>query len=164
MNSGKMIAFFLLSLLIGSGCFAEAPSPSQAKPSAQGVTPAVSQPVGQWSEGWYKGADGYEKAIQEYRQTQKAVAVYVNVSWCPYCRKFEKGILSSPIVKDFMKDKIKVSIDPESGAREKEIVAQYRIRGFPSFFLHSSKTMQAMQLSTSVSPEEFIKNFEQAQK
>ncbi len=163
------MAFFVLSFsMVGSACYAEVP-PSAKGPSsvpAQGSTLAVvkAAATGQWSDGWYQGAAGYEKAIQEYKQTQKPVAVYINVGWCPYCRRFEKNVLSSPAVKNFMKDKIKVSLNPEAGPRENEIVSQYRIRGFPSFFLHSPQSVQAMQLNTGVSPEEFIQLFEKAQK
>jgi hypothetical protein len=60
-----------------------------------------------------------------------------------------------------LKDKIKVNIDPESGSRENAIAFQYGIRGFPSFFLHPPQPGRPMQLSTGVSPEQFVGFFKQ---
>ncbi|MEI7750450.1 MAG: thioredoxin family protein [Candidatus Omnitrophota bacterium] len=159
MNSKRAVALFLLLfLLLGPGCYAEDPQATLG-PSAVS-TPAA----GQWSEGWYQGASGYEKAIEEYKRTNKPMVVYMTVTWCPYCRKFEKEVLSSPRVQDMLRDKIKVTINPESGSRENAIAFQYGIRGFPSFFLHPPQPASAVQLYTGVSPEQFVDFFRQVLK
>ncbi|MFH1800283.1 MAG: thioredoxin family protein [Candidatus Omnitrophota bacterium] len=159
MNSRKIVSLFLLSLLLmGSECYAEDPRASYT-PFVS--TPAGAPATGQWSEGWYQGASGYDQAVEEYKQTNRPMVVYMSVRWCPYCRKFEKGVLSSPLVKDMMKDMIKVNINPESGRREDDIAFQYRVRGYPSFFLHPPQPGRAVQLSTGVTPEMFVKFFKQ---
>lgn len=158
MISKRIISFFLLSfLLMGPGCYGE--DPQISNPPASISMPVTPQAARQWSDGWYQGASGYELAIEEYKQTQKPMVVYMSVGWCPYCRKFEKEVLSSPKVQDMLKDKIKVTIDPESGGRENAIAFQYGIRGFPSFFLHPPQPARAVQLYTGVSPEQFVEFF-----
>jgi len=158
-NSRRIVSLFLLSfLLIGPGCYAEDPQASQEPfdPTFAG-TPST----GQWSDGWYQGASGYDHAVEEYKRTNKPMVVYMSVGWCPYCRKFEKGVLSSPLVRDLLKDMIKVNLNPESGEREDEIASQYRLRGFPSFFLHPPRPGRPVQLSTGVTPEMFVEFFRQ---
>jgi len=146
----KKITLILLifCLLVGAGCYADASGTD---------TLAV-----KWSDGWYQGADGYNQAIEDYERTNRPMVVYINVGWCPYCRRFEQDVLSSPLVVDFLKDKIKVSINPDHDSREKGIAFKYRIRGFPSFFLHPPQPGRAVQLYTGVTPEEFIELFESA--
>lgn len=160
MNSKRAVALFLLSfLLMGPGCYAEDP---QATYGPSAVSTSVAAPAaGQWSDGWYQGASGYEKAIEEYRRTNKPMVVYMSVTWCPYCRKFEKEVLSSPRVQNVLRDMIKVALNPESGGRENAIAFQYGIRGFPSFFLHPPQPAGAVQLYTGVSPERFVDFFKQ---
>jgi thioredoxin-related protein len=164
-NFGKMISAFLVSFLImGSVCHAEV-APASREPSsvsAQGAASVAIKTPTKWSDGWFRGAEGYRQAIEEYKKTKKPMVVYINVGWCPYCRRFEREVLSSPLVMNFMKDKIKVNLNPEAGPRESEIVSQYGIRGFPSFFLHPPQPGRAMQLYTGVSPEEFVQMFQQA--
>ena len=118
----------------------------------------------QWSDSWYQGASGYDQAIEEYKRTNKPMVVYISVGWCPYCRKFEKEVLSSPLVQNMLKDKIKVNINPEAGSRENAIAFQYGIRGFPSFFLHPPQPAGAVQLYTGVTPEKFVDFFRQVLK
>jgi len=154
MNFKRSIALFLFSLFIaGQCCYAQDP---------QGKAPASA--TGLWSEGWYRGADGYDKAVEEFKNNKKPMFVYMSVGWCPYCRKFEKGVLSSPQVRDYMKDKIKVMIDPESGRRENALASQYGLRGFPSLYLHPPQPGRAVQLYTGVTPEEFIQQVEESLK
>ena len=156
----RTVSIFLFSfLLMDAECYAEDP---QAGAPVSVVTSQPSSGSVKWSDGWYWGAEGYDKAVEEYKQTNRPMVVYINVGWCPYCRKFEKEILSSPLVLDFLKDKIKVSINPETGSREKGIAIQYGIRGFPSVFLHPPQPGRAVRLSTGVTPEEFIELFGQA--
>lgn len=155
----RTVSLFLLSFLfMAPWGYAADPQPS-ADPSSNAVPAA-----GQWSEGWYKGASGYDQATEEYKRTNKPMVVYLSVGWCPYCRKFEKEVLSSPLVQDMLKDKIKVSINPESGRRENAIAFQYGIRGFPSFFLHPPQPDSAVQFDTGVTPEEFVGFFKQVLK
>jgi len=167
MHSKKTVTLFLSFLLVlAQGCYAEEPQTIVPKPQGAPVSadPAVAAvPVtGQWSDGWYQGAEGYDKAVQEYKQTNKPMFVYMSVGWCPYCRRFEKAVLSTPAVRDFLKDKIKVAINPESGERENELASEYRIRGFPSLFLHPPQPARPLQFPTDVSPEEFIALFHRA--
>ena len=149
--------FLLIFLLIGPGCYAK--DPTSPEPSVS--TPPGAPVTGQWFDGWYEGASGYDQAIEEYKQTNKPMVVYISVGWCPYCRKFEKEVLSSPLVQDMLKDKIKVNINPESGSRANAIAFQYGIRGFPSFFLHPPQPADAVQLYTGVTPEKFVEFFKQ---
>ena len=155
---------------MGMGCYAEdsqAPNPASAMvPSSTTVAaaPVTVQATGQWSDGWYQGASGYDQAIEEYKRTNKPMVVYISVGWCPYCRKFEKEVLSSPLVQNMLKDKIKVNINPEAGSRENAIAFQYGIRGFPSFFLHPPQPAGALQLYTGVTPEQFVEFFKQVLK
>ena len=144
---------------MGTGCYAEDPQASYGSSSVS--TPAEVPATGQWSDSWYQGASGYDLAIEEYKRTNKPMVVYMSVGWCPYCRRFEKEVLSSPLVQDMLKDKIKVNINPESGSRANAIAFQYGIRGFPSFFLHPPQPAGAVRLSTGVTPEQFVEFFEQ---
>ena len=114
------------------------------------------------SDSWYEGADGYVKASKEFKQTHRPMVVYFYASWCPYCRRFEKRVLSSPQVQEFLKDKIKVRINPEAGDRENSLAFRYEINGFPAFFLHPAQSESAIQLPTGVSADQFIQIFEQA--
>lgn len=139
-------------LIAGTGCYAEDPQAFQA----------TSQGAGLWSEGWYQNADGYAKALEEYKLTNKPMLVYMSVGWCPYCRKFEKEVLSSPKVREFLKDKIKIVLNPEVGPRENEMAFQYGIRGFPSLFLHPPQPARALRFPTNVTPEEFVELFRQS--
>jgi len=171
MQFKRIIALFSLSLLlVGPRGYAEDPgaNPSSGALAVSPVDPAGSttpikaQTPGQWSDGWYREASGYDKAVGEYKRTNKPMLVYMSVGWCPYCRQFEKGVLSTPAIRDFLKDKIKVLIDPESGKREDELAFQYGIRGFPSLFLHPPQPGQPLQFPTRVTPEEFISLFQQS--
>lgn len=137
---------------------------------ANGVPPQQTPPIfvptksgsPRWSDGWYAGGEGYAVAFDEYRKTGKPMIVYFNASWCPYCRKFEKEILSSPVVRDFLKDKIMVNINPEASRKENSIAYQYRVTGFPSFYVHPPQSDRVMRLFTGGTPQEFIEQFEQA--
>jgi thioredoxin-related protein len=158
MNFKKILSLFLLSLLL-LGAKGYAKDPQAVSVPSSVTTPAQAPAAGKWSDGWYQGASGYNQAVEEYKRTNRPMVVYMSVAWCPYCRKFEKEVLSSPLVQDLLKDKIRVIINPESGSRENALAFQYGIRGFPSFFLHAPQPGGAVQLSTGVSPEQFVEFF-----
>ncbi len=142
----------------------EVQDPSKAAPLQ---TPPVFTPKtgsSKWSDGWYEGSEGYTTAFDEYKKTDKPMAVYISVGWCPYCRKFEKEILSSPAVKEFLKDKLMVNVNPEAGPEENALASHYRVTGFPSFYVHVPRSDTVIRLYTGGSPREFIQQFEEATK
>jgi len=163
-NSKKLITFFFLTFfLIGSGCYAQDSDSSYVSSSAS-VASSPTQITRRWSDGWYQGASGYDRAVEEYKRTNQPMVVYMSVGWCPYCRRFEKEVLSSPSVQAMLKGKIKVNINPESGSRENTIASQYGIRGYPSFFLHPPQPDGAVQFYTGVTSEQFVEFFKQVLK
>ena len=154
MRSQRFAAIFLsFFLLAGQGCYAQDP---------QATDPSSNTGSVPWFDGWHQNTAGYADAVEEYQRTNKPMFVYMSVTWCPYCRKFEKGVLSSPKVREFLKDKIKVTINPDSGTRENAIAMKYGIRGYPSLYLHPPQPGRAVQLYTGVTPEDFIEQVQQA--
>ena len=161
----KTIITVLLLSCCSLGMVSRTEDPASSAPVGSGSTPSFVIPAtGQWSDGWYQGAEGYDQAVKEYKEGGKTMMVYMSTPWCPYCRRFEKGVLSEPIVQDALKDKIKVVINPESGRREGMIASQYGVRGFPSLYLHPPQPGRAVQLYTGVTAKEFILQVEEYSK
>lgn len=154
MSSKKGLVFLMAAFLfMGTGIQAQDPWQSEGGQVGSSKT--------NWFDGWYEGAEGYTLAVAEYEKTNKPMVVYVEVGWCPYCRKFEKEVLSDPRVAAFMKDMIKVRVDPEKSERANVIAFQYGVMGFPSFFVHPPQPGGTVRLYTGVSPLQFIDFFKQ---
>lgn len=120
--------------------------------------------VSGWEEGWLRDSNGYARGLDEYLNSNKAMVVYIYTDWCPYCGKFEKGVLSSPAVKKFLKNKVKVYVNPEHGNREMEIARKYGVRGFPSFIVHPAGNGRASNLRTDIPPSRFIHMLKEIEK
>lgn len=85
---------------------------------------------------WYQGADGFEQAAQLAKESGKPLFVYFRTDWCPYCKQFERELLSSDTVRRFFEEIVAVTINPELGPNENRIAAAYSVRGFPAIFVH----------------------------
>lgn len=154
----SMAVFLFFFLMAGQGCYAQdAKTQEPVHPVSSSANPGQVR----WSADWYQNADGYAKAVEEYERTNKPLFVYMSVTWCPYCRRFEKEVLSSPEVREFLRDKIKVMINPEFASRENVIARKYGVQGFPSLYLHPPHPGRAVQLYTGVTPEDFIEQVQQ---
>jgi len=164
MRLRKFLMCFLLSWLSVSSVSCAAEVNETVTPVEESSSAASEELTGDWTTGWYSDAEGYERAFADYERMRRPMAVYINVKWCPYCRVFEKKILSDPRVRQFMRDVIKVKINPESGRREYAIAARYRVMGYPSFFVHPPNQDKTIQLYAGVSPEQFIEIFKKTLK
>ena len=85
---------------------------------------------------WHEGAKGFQKAMQEAEADGLPVAVYFYTDWCPYCRQLDNELLVKPAVVEHFKGVAKVRINPEKGQAERQIANQYKVTGYPSFFMH----------------------------
>ena len=154
MNKKKGVIFFAAGFLISQSLVF-----AVASDWTGGQQAAPSTAASPWSEGWYAGAEGYAKAVEEYEKTDKPMLVYFTVAWCPYCRRLEKGVLSSPRVREFLKNMIKVNINPEASQKENGLAFQYGVWGFPSLYLHMPQTKKTLRLYSAETPDEFIEQF-----
>jgi len=119
---------------------------------------------------WFQGADGFEQAVEKAKQSRKPLLVYFRTDWCPYCKQFERELLSSSEVQQFCEDVVKVTIDPEAGSEENRLAAAYSVRGFPAIFMHPvdgqpQQIRRTVRQDSSVrlqTPEEFVATLSRA--
>jgi thioredoxin-related protein len=106
--------------------------------SAVAVAPAVAQNRSNFDRrAWLQGAAGMVEAVNLFEKEGRPMVVYFYTDWCPYCRQFERDLLSLPEVEDYFSRLIAVLINPETGPEEAEIARYYGVQGYPAFFVHS---------------------------
>src|SRR6185503_878086 len=91
---------------------------------AAGVTTAATQPASAFDPGgWLQGADGLYGALASIKKepTPPPMVVYFYTDWCGYCRQFERELLGTAPVRKYFEDVVAVRINPEAGARERQI-------------------------------------------
>jgi tetratricopeptide (TPR) repeat protein len=85
---------------------------------------------------WYTRGDEYVQAVDEMEKTTAPMFIYVHTDWCPYCRAFEQGLLSTATVRDYLDESaVKVKINPEKGPAEERLVRDLGAQGYPTVML-----------------------------
>lgn len=88
-----------------------------------------------FGEGWYEGAQGYQRAVEEAKASNRPLAVYFYTDWCGYCRKLERDVLSQPPMQPCLSSVIPVKVNPEAGTKESKLARKFRVSSFPRFFI-----------------------------
>jgi thiol-disulfide isomerase/thioredoxin len=141
------------------------PSPTPAPAAADGRPEEDESVPVRLPYSWYEGASGYQDAVAEARDTHKPMTVYFRTDWCPYCRRLDSELLGSGPVIAYLRSVVKVRINPEAGAVEKEIARRYGVTGYPSLYLHQAAAPSFAKFSAYTqgndgwhlcSPEEFV--------
>lgn len=89
---------------------------------------------------WLEDAPGMIEAARLYQEEARPIFVYFYTDWCPYCRQFERELLSSEQVEDYIEGIVAVRINAEKGPAEAEISRRYGVRGFPALYMLSSES------------------------
>jgi thiol-disulfide isomerase/thioredoxin len=117
-------------------------NPVQPAAVSPGANAGVNQPPVQPAvypsyvpQSWLEGADGYSKADSLHKSSNAAVLVYVYTDWCPYCKTFDREILRSPEVGEFLKSIVRVKINPEAGPDSSALAERLGISGYPFVFV-----------------------------
>lgn len=82
--------------------------------------------------GWSHGADGYNEIVKAAFNSGEPVILYFHTDWCRYCKQLDSEYLSNSAVSGALASFRKVEINPESGAPEKQLGAQYGVTGYPT--------------------------------
>lgn len=144
------------------------PVGSMAQPSDSDPEPAPERNLSSVSSySWYEGANGFLRGLDEANRQGQALAVYFYTDWCPYCRELENELLYRARVEEFLKNLVKIRINPEDGPRERAIADEYGVRGYPSFFIQASAGTRPRKMRRTtggrlMSPEEFVAALENA--
>ncbi len=104
------------------------------------------------SREWFEGQSGYNKALQIQKETGEPVMLYFYVTWCPYCKQFEKDILGSPFVENGLKPALKVRINAE---KETGLASKYDVRAYPRLFILKNSG-EKTRITTSADPQNFM--------
>jgi thiol:disulfide interchange protein len=91
-------------------------------------------------DGWLNGQDGMREAMRLQEEQGRPIFVYFYTDWCPYCRQFEKELLSKDYVQQYLGGVIRVRVNPEKGPGELMISRHYGVQGYPALFMHSSRS------------------------
>ncbi|HVS12490.1 MAG TPA: thioredoxin family protein [Thermoanaerobaculia bacterium] len=96
---------------------------------------------------WLEDAEGMLEAARRFEQEARPMFVYFYTDWCPYCRQFERDLLSADLVEDYIDGIVAVRVNPENGPAEAEISRRYGVQGFPMLFMLSpgSKTWSRVE-------------------
>jgi thiol:disulfide interchange protein len=122
-------------------------------------------PGGPVSAPWHEGASGYERAWQEWKESRAPAIIYFYTDWCRYCREFERELLSSTEVEQYLQSVVKVRINPENGSKDREVANMFGVTGYPSIFMIPSGASKPIRLSRHkkvgneavlMSPTEFV--------
>lgn len=154
----------LLLAALSSFVFVRSGEPESAtKPTAAKLARSAST--------WHEGAAGFRQAMQEAEADGLPVAVYFYTDWCPYCRQLNNELLSKEAVVEHFKGVVKVRINPEKGTAERQLANQYKVTGYPSFFMHSTAKGAPVRVNGQVregsgwrvkTPAEFIASVREA--
>lgn len=121
---------------------------------------------------WRDGAAGYRQAAAEAAQHGRPMLVYFRTDWCPYCREFERELLSSAEVEGYLARLARARINPEAGKDEESLASIYGVSGYPALFLQRAAGEPPIRISRSVrgpdgaprlkTPPEFISTLQNA--
>jgi Thioredoxin-like domain len=111
----------------------------------------------------FRDAAGYVEALRLQKETGKPIALYFYVDWCPYCARLERGVLTSDGVRQYLKDILYVTVNPEHGKAEEVLFASFKGAGFPTFLM-LTKNQSVRRIGTSLSPDAFLQACQAATK
>lgn len=89
-------------------------------------------------EGWYEGAAGLAEALEVQERDNLPLFLYIYTDWCPYCRQFERELLTDAEVDGYLDAVLAVRLNPESGGRESQLARQFGVRGYPTLVMYSA--------------------------
>jgi thiol-disulfide isomerase/thioredoxin len=86
-------------------------------------------------DGWLNGAANFEKAMQLHREQNVPLVVYFYVDWCPYCNALESDYFPAAPMRDYLREVVKIRVNPELTRTDYELGRAFGIGGYPSFFV-----------------------------
>jgi len=84
---------------------------------------------------WDEGAAGYRRALAEQKTSGRPVLLYFHTSWCGWCSKLERDVLSTSDFRDGFRTALKVRVNPEENRANADLGAQFGVHSFPTVYV-----------------------------
>ena len=107
---------------------------------------------------WYEGARGHDALLQVQKKSNRPAALYFYATWCPHCKNFEKDVLYTGPVGDYLSGFAHVRINVD---KEKVLVKKYGVRSFPTFLVRFPGG-EVNTVSRTGTPKTFIESLKKA--
>jgi len=119
---------------------------------------------------WYEGADGYNQAESQHRESQTALIVYFYTDWCPYCQQLNRDLWPSEEVHESLRSVLKVRVNPENGPDSRALANRFGVHGYPEVFVLPAQSDEPTRINPfkrvgntwELSPSEFVSNLHRA--
>ena len=117
------------------------PRDSAKKLNLQPLNATSSPPAGSAGGGgyrsskWYDDHRGYAQALKLSREHGVPIFIYAYTDWCGYCKKLKKGMFSDARVKDTLAGFVKVRLNPEHSAADRELFRRWGGKGYPTLYV-----------------------------
>ncbi len=96
----------------------------------------------------------YDKALVLAKENNKKTFLYFYADWCTYCRKVENSVFTDEeIVRYLNSHFISAQVN---GDNRKEVVSDYDIRGYPTFWFLGEDSSKLNYLPGYVSKDQFL--------
>jgi thioredoxin-related protein len=112
----------------------------------------LTAPFAHPDSGW---VNDYKRAQQEAKASDKFILLdFTGSDWCPWCKKFDKEILSQSQFKDYARENlVLMEVDfpraklqsPELKKQNQELARQYQVEGFPTVVVLSGDGQKLWQ-------------------
>lgn len=83
-----------------------------------------------------KQPNSYKEALEMAEVTKQKILVVFSASWCDPCKKLKSEVLSSPEIKELLKNYLIIYIDIEA---ERELSRRFGVEALPSYFVVHKK-------------------------
>ncbi len=114
---------------------------------------------------WFKDSSGYARAIEAGKKENLPVLIYGYTDWCGFCKRLEKNYFTHHEVNKSLGRFIKVKLNPEHSAKDKQLFQSLGGTGYPTLFVqHPNQPLVRISTpftkqKTDLSPGEFNKRF-----
>ena len=102
---------------------------------------------------WFEGALGFRRAMEEGESAAAPVLALFFTTWCPHCKRFDAEVVPSREVQDL--PLVKVKVDAEGDADDRELARKYGVRSYPTVLLFRPDRTGPVPVSAVPSPRAF---------
>lgn len=103
----------------------------------------------------------FVKGMAQAKKEDKPTMIHFTTDWCGWCRKLEREVYTVPEVIELSQKFVCIRVD---GDKEKEVVQDHKVRGYPTILFTNSKREEVHRIPGYMPAEGFLNQMKTALK